>query len=416
MLSLLEYCVRERGGTYAMEDTDSMAIISTENGGLIPCPGGGHLTTGNQPAVKALTWSEVKTISDRFLLLNPYDKTVVKDSILKIERDNFDPKTREQSQLYCVAISAKRYALFLKDPAGNPELLRKGINNERDRWSEHGLGHLLNPTDPSSDDREWIARAWLNIIQRTLNQSAPALTFGNIPAVGRRSVSSANVLTAFKDFNKNKKYSQQIKPFNFLLSCHISPAGHPPGVNPERFHLIAPFRSDPAEWLKIDWIDQYTGNVYRICTDDRQRRRDSVRVKTYDEILLEYEYHAETKSADVNGDTCTQQTIGLLQRRRVRFDYVKYIGKESNSVEDVEAGAVHSAQSVYTEYEDQARDEWKMQILPTLKKIPLNTLVKECQGRLSRRAIIDLRAGRSRPHRQNQELLVQILKRLGQRD
>jgi len=146
--------------------------------------------------------------------------------------------------------------------------------------------------------------------------------------------------------------------------------------------------------LKIDWIDQYTGNVYRICTDDRQRRRDSVRVKTYDEILLEYEYHAETKCADLNGNTCTQQTIGLLQRRRVRFDHVKYIGKESNSLEDVEAGAVHSAQSVYTEYEDQARDEWKLKYLPALKNVSLSKLVEE--SGISRRAVIGKLMARAR--------------------
>jgi hypothetical protein len=73
MLSLLEYCVRERGGTYAMEDTDSMAIASTESGGLIPCPGGEHRTADNQPAIKALMWSEVNAISKQFNALNPYD-------------------------------------------------------------------------------------------------------------------------------------------------------------------------------------------------------------------------------------------------------------------------------------------------------------------------------------------------------
>jgi len=40
MLALLEHCVTQRGGTYVMEDTDSMAIVSTKKGSLIPCPGG----------------------------------------------------------------------------------------------------------------------------------------------------------------------------------------------------------------------------------------------------------------------------------------------------------------------------------------------------------------------------------------
>jgi hypothetical protein len=32
------------------------------------------------------------------------------------------------------------------------------VNNDEDRWSEHGLGHLLNPTNPEDEDREWIAQ------------------------------------------------------------------------------------------------------------------------------------------------------------------------------------------------------------------------------------------------------------------
>jgi hypothetical protein len=36
------------------------------------------------------------------------------------------------------------------------------------KWSEHGLGHLCNPTDLQSDDRAWIPKVWLNIIRRAL--------------------------------------------------------------------------------------------------------------------------------------------------------------------------------------------------------------------------------------------------------
>ena len=115
--------------------------------------------------------------------------------------------------------------------------------------------------------------------------------------------------------------------------------------------------------------------------------RDSARVKTYDEILEEYEFQPETKCADSNGDICTQQTIGLLQRRHVTIDFVKYIGKKSNRLEEVDAGTVHSTASVYTDYEDRARDEWKLKYLPVPKNAPLAKLV-EMSG-ISRRAVID---------------------------
>ncbi len=92
---------------------------------------------------------------------------------------------------------------------------------------------------------------------------------------------------------------------------------------------------------------------------------------------------------------------------------IKYIGKESNSLEDVESGMVHAPQNVYTEYPDPRRDEWQTKILPALKGITLDRLVKECEGKMSRRALIDLRAGRSRPHPKNQEMLAAIVRKLG---
>ena len=79
----------------------------------------------------------------------------------------------------------------------------------------------------------------------------------------------------------------------------------------------------------------------------------------------------------------------------------------------MEAGLIHSEKNTYTEYVDPKRDEWTTKIQPALKKASLSVLVKECGNRLSRREIIELRAGRSRPHRKNRDLLISILKDLG---
>jgi hypothetical protein len=97
----------------------------------------------------------------------------------------------------------------------------------------------------------------------------------------------------------------------------------------------------------------------------------------------------------------------LLQRRCIQIEQIKYVGKESNSLEDVEAGLIHSAQSNYTEYADLRRDEWQTKVLPVLKKVRLKLLVK--MSGLSRRALIDLRAGRCRPHPKNKELIAAVL-------
>jgi hypothetical protein len=175
------------------------------------------------------------------------------------------------------------------------------------------------------------------------------------------------------------------------------PVGHPPGVNPERFHLISPYESDSRQWLKQMWIDQYSGKKYRITTTGHHGDRHTARVKTYGDVLREYEVHPESKCADATGDPCDKQTIGLVQRRHVRIDQIKYIGKESNSLEDVGSGLVHSEEeTVYTEYPDPRRDEWETKILPVLRKMPPSVLE---QSGLSPRMLRDALAGRSRPYK-----------------
>jgi hypothetical protein len=125
------------------------------------------------------------------------------------------------------------------------------------------------------------------------------------------------------------------------------------------------------------------------------------------DVLVEYEFHPESKCADANGKPSDKQTVGLLKRRHVTIEIVKFIGKESNSLEDVDAGMVHSAEDVYTEYSDPSRDEWQTLILPVLKKMPLAELVAKTG--LSRRALIDLRAGRSRLHARNRVRLAELV-------
>ena len=387
MLALLERCVTDLGGTYAMEDTDSMAIVATQRGGLIECPGGTHPKRG-KAAIRALSWAQVHTITQRFERLNPYD---LKGSVLKIEDDNFEPRTARQRQLWCVAISAKRYALFIRDRHGEPALLREGVNNKEDRYSEHGLGHLLNPIDPQSDDRDWIAAAWLAIVRRSLGLPTKPIRFAKRVAVGRTTVSSPAVIRPLRSLNEDKPYTKRIKPFNFIVSCHVRKLGHPIGVNPATFHLIAPYETDPRKWEAMPWIDQYSGRRYRISASAQHGSRNMARVTSYGDVLREYEYHPEAKCADSDGIPCGKQTIGLLGRRHIAIDGFTYIGKESNKLEEVEEQGGFDPSDVYVEYPDPKRDEWETKWLPMLRLMPVPKLLG--QG-ISRATIYAARSGR----------------------
>lgn len=411
MLALLEHAVTELGGTYAMEDTDSMAIVATEHGGLVPCPGGLE-RIGRKSAVRALSWKQVDSISNRFESLNPYDRNAVPGSVLKIEDYNFDPRSRKQRQIFCHAISAKRYCLFLRDQkTGEPILLEKNVNSNEDKWSEHGLGHLLNPTEPGSDDRKWMKQAWRNIVRIADRLPAETLPFAKTPAVGRVTISSPAVMRAFREMNAGKGYPEQVKPFNFVLTSHVNTFGHPTGTDPKHFHLIAPYETDPGKWLRNEWIDRYSGKRYRIATTGDYGDRRTARVKTFGEVLEEYEFHPESKCADSEGNNCDRQTVGLLQRRHVKIGLIKYIGKESNAIEDVDSGLIHSTDEVYTEYVDPRRDDWATVIRPALQKIPVAEIMKAAG--ISRMAVYKLLSGRSRPRAKTLEKLKALVASYG---
>ena len=74
LLALLERLVTDRGGTYAMEDTDSMAIVASKAAGSFACPGGPYQTDDGREAIRALTWAQVDEIVALLDRLNPYDR------------------------------------------------------------------------------------------------------------------------------------------------------------------------------------------------------------------------------------------------------------------------------------------------------------------------------------------------------
>ncbi len=85
--------------------------------------------------------------------------------------------------------------------------------------------------------------------------------------------------------------------------------GHPIGVNAERFHLIAPYDTDPSHWLGMPWIDQYTGKHYQSTTEGFHGTRLAARVKTYGDVRWEYEFHPGSKSADINGSHAASRPL-----------------------------------------------------------------------------------------------------------
>lgn len=130
-------------------------------------------------------------------------------------------------------------------------------------------------------------------------------------------------------------------------------------------------------------------------------------MKSYGDVLREYEYHPEAKCADADGKPCGKQTVGLLQRRHIAIDGFDYIGKESNKLEQVEEGGVPAESDVYIVYADPRRDEWEAITLPELRRMKLLEL--EAKTKLHRRTLQRIRAGQ-RPHPRNRALLISIVR------
>jgi hypothetical protein len=385
MLAMLERAVVDAGGSYALCDTDSMAIVATEHGGTIACPGGNHESVSDSPAIRALSWAQVDQIAKRFAHLSPYNRSVIPGSILKIEAVNFeelpDGGLGERRQVYLYGISAKRYALFRRKRDGSMAILKP---------SEHGLGHLLDPSDPHSESGDWINGAWLHVVANATGEfDEPAWL--DRPAIARIAITSPALFRAV-NAEPEGSYSTLVKPFNFALSAQVAPFGHPVGVDPTRFHLIAPFERNPRKWLRMQWRDIYAQCSFRIATG-LHAATDCVRVKSFRDVMAEYERHPEPKSAAVDGSPCDRRTVGLLRRRRLSPSRVDYIGKEAHRIEDVSTGLVHSWRDVQPDYDNPEAErrvwgEW-------LRSVDRATAARALG--LSERAVSALRTGKAQP-------------------
>lgn len=365
MLALLEHQVTKSGGTYAFCDTDSMAIVATRTSGHT-------FTSDDGEPIPTLSWAQVDDIVIRFEALNPYDPEVVPGSILEIEDENFHPNTNKQRQLRCFAISAKRYQLTTPD-------------GDTIKWSEHGLGHLLNPTP--TNDTGWINQAW----QWLRNPHDAEPEWLDLPAVSRLTVASPDMHHWFHTTNQDRPYSDQIKPGNFLLVAHPNPLDPAAATGSQP---VAQYERSPTQWASLPWIDRTTGQQIRVRTGpiDGIHRPDTITARTYRDVLDRYLRHPEAKFLAPDSGRVRGGTTGTLHRRSVRAVLpIQYIGKEANELQHRAAGLCEDNTNCYNPTE---RD-WYRLVVPTLRAIPTATIA--CRTGLEIRTIQRARAGHCIP-------------------
>jgi hypothetical protein len=93
---------------------------------------------------------------------------------------------------------------------------------------------------------------------------------------------------------------------------------------------------------------------------------------------------------------CNSHSTGLLQRRPVTARLQVYIGKESNNLEQRQAGLIHDIDETLATFNDARGEAWARLVLPVLRDFRAAQIA--ARAGLHRRTIERHVTGRSRPH------------------
>jgi hypothetical protein len=315
MLAITERRLLDEGLDWIFCDTDSMAFTP-----------GAHTPTGEFR-------SRVERVCSWFEPLNPYAEG---GPLLEFEDQNNDPKTGEPLDLYCYAISAKRYALFNWGPDGRP-VIRKA--------SAHGLGYLSPPyreevregedEEPEDSERSSGVHLWQEHLWQEFILAARAENRGEEyelawraefeqPATSRYAANTPVALGWFRPYNQTKPYAEQIRPFGFLLWYHAKKPAELAAEDP----LLG---FDPRQrWPRpVSTFAKDLAGVTDIWDRETGDRVDREWLRTYVDVLASYPVHSESKFLDGY-----RTQIGPTRRRHVRLDLVWNIGKEADRLEE----------------------------------------------------------------------------------
>ncbi len=316
LLAMTEACVKKKKGTYLFCDTDSLAIVASKRGGQLRIPG--------SEGVRILSFKEVRSIVDQFGELNPYDRKIVKGSILNFVDANYvdsDPK-KPHRQLYGYSIAAKRYALYEK-------MGKKGIKIIDPK--AHGIGFLYPPKNSPKGWKEnvpqWVYEMWDYIMRGILKLRRKVPSWLDIPQMMRLTITTYNVLEMLGNW-------ELARPYNFLLLPMVDPMfgyAFDRQAN-EKVLLVTPFSSKQERWFDMECVNIHSGKKYKMvdCSKEESSSDNVIFPSQFARLLIEYQEHPEAKSLAPDGLPCKADTKGLLQRTHIVAGELRYVGKETD--------------------------------------------------------------------------------------
>lgn len=317
LLAMTEECVNRKKGTYLFCDTDSLAIVSSKNGGVLDIPG--------SEGCRILPWAEAQRIADKFTSLNPYDRKAVKGSILNLVDANYvesDP-AKQQRQLYGYSIAAKRYALYEKTGKSSITIVDP---------KAHGIGFLYSPQDSpknwGKDVPLWIYQLWDYIVRDALKLRRRSPSWLDFPQMMRLTITTYNVLEMLGEW-------KIARPYNFLLLPMVDPlfgvAFH--RQSNEKVLLVCAFSSKQEEWFELQCVNVHNGKKYKMLNCNKTTANTPYNVvfpSQFAHLLTQYQQHPEAKSLAPDGTPCVADTKGLLKRARIFGGEIRYVGKETD--------------------------------------------------------------------------------------
>jgi hypothetical protein len=355
LCAMLERAVRDMGGQIAAMDTDSAMIVSTKDGGVVPCAGGplrleNYRVPSGHAAIRALSWTEVDRIRERFEALNPW-RDALKARFLKLEKENFSANG-ERHQLYAYCISAKLYCLFNLNE--NSLLVRKP--------SGHGLGFLQAPYSIEDWQRRkgrkwnddlppWIFEAWHFILSRELGVPHVPPRWLKQPAAMQVPITTPQVL------ERLGRFEDLLRPFTVVAV----PFPKEEVGQLWTGYFIMPYAEKLNDLHGRPMINVVSGGTFHIHDKNSAtlpKPLGWLSLKTMEDEINHLLCRAESKFCTLNGGTCTSKTVGLLVRRHIVAGEFHYIGKEAStrwaSGPDLsmmaEAGALDPADETFREY------------------------------------------------------------------
>ena len=363
LLAMTEECVNRKKGTYLFCDTDSLAIVSSKNGG--------SLNIAGSEDRRILPWAEVDKLVSKFTSLNPYDPKAVKGSILNLVDANFvdcEP-TKQQRQLNGYSIAAKRYALYEKTGKSSITIVDP---------KAHGIGFLYSPHDSpknwGKDVPLWIYQLWDYIVRRALKMPKKTPPWLDVPQMMRLTITTCNVLEMLGEW-------EIARPYNFLLLPMVDPllglAFH--RQSNEKVLLVCAFSSKQEQWFDLECVNVYNGKKYKMLNCKKANGNIPYNVvfpSQFAHLLIQYRQHPEAKSLAPDGKPCGADTSGLLKRAHVIAGDIRYVGKETDRKWE-EGDEISVLEFAATEYGRKGKVVASEDVKATISSIGINKCARE---------------------------------------